>query len=339
MPIIDKRDRNNWYNSIPISNQREAYNPFLDPNVDVDTLEINEVRQSYDTKIAKIPKIKHRIFRRTEGSSTHVIFLVDEWYDQEKGQMRNKKVDIGTDLGGFLPGRMIVNKDNYYKYFNIHGQLINDPLKKRRDQKAKEAADKEEAGAAARREAETVERAAFVQKETIEETGTETILPEQEEERSVDEIKAALIEKEKLLDEKLKQAEEGLKELEENKKVLDELQDVKVLALEEKEKAHIDLLNEFLESYIDSVREQAKRRPDGLMRLTQIRAINEILDELRNYFAGSESERYLHLAEEPREDDLEHHPGTTYGEMDILLTAYRWTVHAFRYKSLYEQDS
>ena len=338
MPIIDKRDRNNWYNSIPISNQREAYNPFLDPNVDVDTLEINEVRQSYDTKIAKIPKIKHRIFRRTEGSSTHVIFLVDEWYDQEKGQMRNKKVDIGTDLGGFLPGRLIVNKDNYYKYFNIHGQLINDPLKKRRDQKAKEAADKEEAGAAARREAETVERAAFVQKETIEETGTETILPEQEEERSVDEIKAALIEKEKLLDEKLKQAEEGLKELEENKKVLDELQDVKVLALEEKEKAHIDLLNEFLESYIDSVREQAKRRPDGLMRLTQIRAINEILDELRNYFAGSESERYLHLAEEPREDDLEHHPGTTYGEMDILLTAYRWTVHAFRYKSLYAKD-
>ena len=338
MPIIDKRDRNNWYNSIPISNQREAYNPFLDPNVDVDTLEINEVRQSYDTKIAKIPKIKHRIFRRTEGSGTHVIFLVDEWYDQEKGQMRNKKVDIGTDLGGFLPGRMIVNKDNYYKYFNIHGQLINDPLKKRRDQKAKEAADKEEAGATARREAETVERAAFVQKETIEETGTETILPEQEEERSVDEIKAALIEKEKLLDEKLKQAEEGLKELEENKKVLDELQDVKVLALEEKEKAHIDLLNEFLESYIDSVREQAKRRPDGLMRLTQIRAINEILDELRNYFAGSESERYLHLAEEPREDDLEHHPGTTYGEMDILLTAYRWTVHAFRYKSLYTKD-
>jgi len=346
MPIIDKRDRNNWYNSIPISNQREAYNPFLDPNVDVDTLEINEVRQSYDTKIAKIPKIKHRIFRRTEGSSTHVIFLVDEWYDQEKGQMRNKKVDIGTDLGGFLPGRMIVNKDNYYKYFNIHGQLINDPLKKRRDQKAKEEAAKKEAEAVARmeaeatarREAEAAEQAASVQKETIEETGTETILPEQEEERSVDEIKAALIEKEKLLDEKLKQAEEGLKELEENKKVLDELQDVKVLALEEKEKAHIDLLNEFLESYIDSVREQAKRRPDGLMRLTQIRAINEILDELRNYFAGSESERYLHLAEEPREDDLEHHPGTTYGEMDILLTAYRWTVHAFRYKSLYTKD-
>lgn len=339
MPIIDKRDRNNWYNSIPISNQREAYNPFLDPNVDVDTLEINEVRQSYDTKIAKIPKIKHRIFRRTEGSSTHVIFLVDEWYDQEKGQMRNKKVDIGTDLGGFLPGRMIVNKDNYYKYFNVHGQLINDPLKKRRDQKAKEAADKEEAGAAARREAETVERAASVQKETIEETGTETILPEQEEERSVDEIKAALIEKEKLLDEKLKKAEEGLKELEENKKVLEELQEVRILTLQEKEKAHIELLNDFLENYIDSVREQAKRRPDGLMRLTQIRAINEILDELRNYFAGSESERYLHLAEEPREDDLEHHPGTTYGEMDILLTAYRWTVHAFRYKSLYEQDS
>ena len=338
MPIIDKRDRNNWYNSIPISNRREEYNPFLDPNVDVDKLEVNEVRQSDGAIIAKIPRLEHRIFSRKEGSDSHLLFLVDQWYDQEKGQMRNKKVDIGIDLGSLLPERIFVNRDNYYIYFNHYGQLINDPLQKRRDQKAKEAADKEEAGAAARREAETVERAAFVQKETIEETGTETILPEQEEERSVDEIKAALIEKEKLLDEKLKQAEEGLKELEENKKVLDELQDVKVLALEEKEKAHIDLLNEFLESYIDSVREQAKRRPDGLMRLTQIRAINEILDELRNYFAGSESERYLHLAEEPREDDLEHHPGTTYGEMDILLTAYRWTVHAFRYKSLYAKD-
>lgn len=329
MPIIDKRGRNNWYNSIPISNQREAYNPFLDPNVDVDTLEVNEVRQSHDSTIAKIPKLEHRIIRRTEGSSTHVLFLVDEWYDQEKGQMRNKKVDIGTDLGALLPKRMIVNKDNYYKYFNTHGRLINDPLKKRREQKAKEEA--------ARREADAAERTASAQKETLEET--ETILPEPEEERSMDEIKAALIEKEKLLDEKLKQAEEGLKELEESKKVLDELQDVRMLALQEKEKAHIDLLNEFLESYIDSVREQAKRRPDGLMRLTQIRAINEILEELRNYFAGTEAENYLLLAEEPREDDLEHHPGTTYGEMDILLTAYRWTVHAFRNNHLYEKDS
>ena len=154
MPIIDKRDRNNWYNSIPISNQREAYNPFLDPNVDVDTLEVNEVRQSYDSTIAKIPKLKHRIFPRTEGSSTHVIFLVDEWYDQEKGQMRNKKVDIGTDLGALLPGRMIVNKDNYYKYFNTYGQLVRDPLQKRRDQKAKEEAARREAEAVAKREAE-----------------------------------------------------------------------------------------------------------------------------------------------------------------------------------------
>jgi len=339
MPIIDKRDRNNWYNSIPISNQREAYNPFLDPNVDVDTLEINEVRQSDGGIIAKIPRLEHRVFPRKEGYDIHLLFLVDQWYDQEKGQMRNKKVDIGKDLGSLLPGRMLVNRDNYYTYFNHYGQLINDPLQKRRDQKAKEDAAKKEEEAAARREAEAAERAASAQKEAVRETGTETILPEAEEERSMDEIKAALIEKEKRLDEKLKQVEEGLKELEENKKVLEELQEVRILTLQEKEKAHIELLNDFLENYIDSVREQAKRRPDGLMRLTQIRAINEILDELRNYFAGSESERYLHLAEEPREDDLEHHPGTTYGEMDILLTAYRWTVHAFRYKSLYEQDS
>ena len=330
MPIIDKRDRNNWYNRIPISNQR-GYNPFFDPNFDVDKLKVNEIMQPDGSIIAKIPRIEHRIFTRTEGSDIHVLFLADRWYDQEKRQMRNQKVDIGRKLGDLLPGMMLVNQDNYYDYFNNHGHLFNDPLQKRKDQKAKEEAE--------RKEAEAAKRATSTSKEATEETGTETILPEPEEERSVDEIKAALIEKEKLLDEKLKQAEEDLIELEKNKQVLDELQDVKVLALREKEKAHIKLLNDFLESYIDSVKEQAKRRPDALMRLTQIRAINEILDELRHYFAGSESENYLHLAEEPREDDLEHHPGTTYGEMDILLAAYRWTIHAFRYNSLYTNDS
>ena len=87
------------------------------------------------------------------------------------------------------------------------------------------------------------------------------------------------------------------------------------------------------------MREQAKRRPDTLMRQKQIRAINEILDELRSFFAGSEAEDYLHLAEESREDDLEHYPGTTYGEMDILLAAYHHTVFAFRCEKLYEKDS
>ena len=71
------------------------------------------------------------------------------------------------------------------------------------------------------------------------------------------------------------------------------------------------------------------------MRLTQIRMINEILKELQEWFAGTEAEDYLHLAEEPREDDLEHHPGTTYGEMAILLSAYTHTVSACRYGRLY----
>ena len=74
------------------------------------------------------------------------------------------------------------------------------------------------------------------------------------------------------------------------------------------------------------------------MKQTQIRHINEILQEIREMLAGSNASRCLHLAEEPREDDLEHYPGTTYGEMDILLNAYGWAMSACRYNRLYEEE-
>ena len=55
-------------------------------------------------------------------------------------------------------------------------------------------------------------------------------------------------------------------------------------------------------------------------------------------FTGTEAEDYFHLAQDPREDDLEHYPGTTYGEMAILLSAYEWTISAFLMKHLYAKD-
>lgn len=62
-----------------------------------------------------------------------------------------------------------------------------------------------------------------------------------------------------------------------------------------------------MNSYFSSVKEQ-------------FRTVNEILTELQEWFAGTDVEDYLHLAEEPWEDDLEYHPSTTYGEMAILLS-------------------
>ena len=44
----------------------------------------------------------------------------------------------------------------------------------------------------------------------------------------------------------------------------------------------------------------------------------EILDEIRSIVASTDAEDFLHLAEEPRMEDLEHFPGTTYSEMALI---------------------
>ena len=55
--------------------------------------------------------------------------------------------------------------------------------------------------------------------------------------------------------------------------------------------------------------------------------INELLQELKDLFKGSEAEDLLHLAEEPKEND--NTKGTTYGEMALLLNAYGSMLSAF----------
>ena len=87
-----------------------------------------------------------------------------------------------------------------------------------------------------------------------------------------------------------------------------------------------------LESYQETVGQQAKKKPDAPMTPKQIRTINELLSELRTILAGCETEDYLHLAEEP--DPTTNTPGTTNGEMALLLSAYQYTLHAYRYGGL-----
>jgi hypothetical protein len=338
MPIIDKRDRNNWYNCIHLAYQDE-YNPLTDPYFNPETCPESEFRYRNGNVIAKIPKIEHRIFRKEDPVDGHdtILFVADEYYDKEKRQMRNVKVNIGKDISNFLPGWMLVNTDNYYTYFDKEGHLKYDPLQERREQKEKEKAE------AAQRKAECV-RKKKEKEQALKEENPEETTPKERKERSVDEIKAALLEqenrlaeKEKALDEKLREAEQGLKEIEESKANLEEAIEAKKASLLQYQTDHIKLLGSILEQYAGTVKEQAKRRPDMLMRETQIQRINKLLEELRDYFSGSESADYLHLAEEPRREDLEHYPGTTYGEMDVLLAAYKCTVQAFLYGELYEK--
>ena len=155
----------------------------------------------------------------------------------------------------------------------------------------------------------------------------------------MDEIRESLLQKERELEEKLHLAKVGLRELKEKKEELDELIEARHFEYEEREKAQIRLLSSILHNHLTIVETQAKRKPDMLMRRSQIRTINEILKELRDYFSGSNAADYLHLAEEPHEDDLEHFPGTTYGEMAVLLAAYSSTLHMFSMEELYEKEN
>lgn len=355
MPIVDKRDRNNWYNSVPVYDPLKG-NPLMDPNFSIEKMEGNELNFGGKSIVAKIPEIKGRIFRDNKsGNGTSIVLLTDRYPDPDNpGRIRHERVVIGTELFGRFAGLMAAN-DKYHEYFDTNGNLVYDPLTRRKEREAREAEKKaakeaaEEAQRKAakegRKEAErkTQSPKAAAKQEEHQETGrTEKKTDIAEKERTVDEIRESLLKKEKLLKQQLQElaqkqqeADEKLQQLEEAQEELDSLIEERKYEMQERAAAHLSLLDNILDSHFTTVKEQAKRRPDALMRLTQIRTINEILKELREWFAGTEAEDYLHLADEPREDDLEHHPGTTYGEMAILLSAYTHTIFAVRFRKLY----
>lgn len=172
------------------------------------------------------------------------------------------------------------------------------------------------------------------------------------EDRTLDEIKASILEKEKLLEQKLQAADEEirkykqknremddiLREAREAKEEIDVIKDAKKFAANDKLKQHLRFLDNILDSHAVTVKEMAKKKPGLLMSKRQIQTINEIMEEIREYFSTSSAAEYLHLAEEPQEEDLENHPGTTYGEMALLLSAYRYTMHAYECGHLYMKE-
>lgn len=329
MPYYNKA-LSDWVRSLHIPGARAGYNPFTDPNFDADKLDINEIDMG-EHIVAKIPKIADRI-REThseEKGETYIELITDRERDEQTGEIREKTVRIGTDLGRLLPGMMTISHE-YHNYFDLKGNLIYDPLGR------KEAEEREKAKAEAEKKA--AEQAAR-EKEPAKQVPQKTVKTVRGAERTVDEIKESLLQKERELEEKLHLAKVGLRELKEKKEELDELIEARHFEYEERERAQINLLSSILHNHLTIVETQAKRKPDMLMRRSQIRTINEILKELRDYFSGSNAADYLHLAEEPHEDDLEHFPGTTYGEMAVLLAAYSSTLHMFSMEALYEKQN
>ena len=359
MPIYSKFDARRWNESFPAATQestqpRPDYRRWLmhPEGFDVDKLDVNEFDQGDGTIIAKIPRIEHRIYTRKahrDSNGEYVDLVIGKSYDPESKQSRNKKVTIGTVIA-WLPGMMIANS-SYHDYFDKNGRLFNDPmkeeerkrqeLKKKKEQERREPEEQQEKEEQQAREEPELREPEARHEET--QTGTDGDCPQssQTEEEMSEELKREKEELKRqraLLDERLKEVEQLKKQLENSQKELDHIRMVRLVQFETAEKNHIGLLERMLRRHEFTVDPLARKKPDAYMTLRQIRSVNNVLSELRNYFAGTDAAEYLELAEEPDYEDRENHPGTTYGEMAIILQAYLCTIDAYNSRQLSYAD-
>ena len=115
---------------------------------DIDKLEANEMRQGSGAQpIVKIPRDRDRI-RRTldEHNQRSIELVIGRETDPETGEIREETVRIGTSISGHLPGMMIAS-EVYHDYYDIYGNLRNDPLKETENtpDERREAAPEDEA--------------------------------------------------------------------------------------------------------------------------------------------------------------------------------------------------
>ena len=310
-----------------------------------------------------IPQLPGRISVRKDG---YVEVILYKYYDKEAHQSRNHKVIIGS-TSRYLPGLMDIN-DNFFKYFDGRGNFLPPADIPEATEPAldEETQDTEDADAPEDKDmpdsmddqtdsdepTEPTEPAGEAEAEPAEKTGkaeqlrpaipsgrTEEDKAKEEETRSMLEgWEAILKEKETALrqrkadmdarEKKLNERELNLRAKEQE--LLQAMEDLKFIREDEQE--HIEILNDILDNYEDTIKIQARKKPDQPMTRKQIQIINVILSELKAFFTGSNMEDYLHLAEEP--DPEAGVTGTTNGEMALLLNLYRQTVHAYLYKHL-----
>ena len=310
MAVFYQGQRVPW--TIPGMKPGESIN--LDPsNFHPEMLPERRIIQGNDqSPLIMIPRLPGRISIRKDG---YVELILSRHYDPEAKQTRNKKVIIGKDASGFLAGMMTPN-DNYFNLFDARGELFRDPMK----EETPEEETREQTEVREETLPETDAGAVPAQKTETEEEPTEKITDE------------ALLKREQAILEKEKELAKRELDLSAWEEELQETQDSRLMEAQDAEREHIQLLAYMLDHYIDAVKAQARRKPDAPMSGKQIRTINEVLGELKAFFAGCETEDYLHLAEEP--DPEGGDPGTTCGEMSLLLGAYLHTVNAYLYHKL-----
>ncbi len=335
------------------------YDPYKLQNIRDRMEKVLETRNCFELdgeRYVRIPQAEGRI-RRLEGENdTTAIAFVDKKRqengqgnekknEQENGQENEKEngeeteeeIVIGS-LPSEFPGVMCPN-ENYDRFFDCTTGQLKEPFRTEEKKVTKEEPTQTAKPSQGKRKekkqpaGETNPREEALQEKENALQAKETKLQEKEEELRKKETELQARE-DKLAGQKEKYRQ-IYAQLEEYRKQVEQIRIARLVSLKERDDSHFGILYDILQSYETTIQEQAKRRPDTLMRLTQIRTVNQLLTELKSFFLHSDIADYLHLAEEPYEDDLEHHPGTTYGEMTLLLSAYQHACGAYRSERLY----
>lgn len=105
---------------------------------------------------------------------------------------------------------------------------------------------------------------------------------------------------------------------------------------EEQRVYRLAVLNQILMGIRDSIRNQAKKKPDAIVNTYKARSINRILQEIREYYEGSGYDDLLTLVEEPEQDEHDGRitlTGMTYSDTEVLLERYIAIVRFIRSKS------
>ena len=106
---------------------------------DINKMEANEMQQADGSIIAKIPKDKDRI-RIDENGIIKLVTGLEK--DGETGEIREETMEIGRDISSILQGMMYAT-DVYHEYYDVFGNLYNDPMKKQEAAANKQADDKD----------------------------------------------------------------------------------------------------------------------------------------------------------------------------------------------------
>ena len=99
----------------------------------------------------------------------------------------------------------------------------------------------------------------------------------------------------------------------------------------------VAILADILKKIHESIKTQAKKRPDDVISLFKAQKINSILSELKEKYAGTGYDDLLEMIDEPQEVEKDGRTilaGPTYSDVEVILDHYASILHFIKAKKI-----